>query len=59
MIDPTCDRQVRKLSRSSFVDTGIEMYTTEVVDTSREGLKVEVESREAIIDKKERRIIRF
>jgi hypothetical protein len=30
-----------------------------VVDTGREGLKVEVESREAIIGKKERRIIRL
>jgi acyl-CoA hydrolase len=59
MIGSTCDRQVRKLSRSSFVHTGIEMCTTKVVDTGREGLKVEVELREAIIDKKDRRIIRF
>jgi hypothetical protein len=59
MIGSTCDRQVRKLSRSSFVDTGIEMCTTEVVDIDREGLKVEVESREAIIGKKNRKIIRL
>jgi hypothetical protein len=35
------------------------MCTTKVVDTGKEGLKVDVESREAIIGKKDRRIIRF
>jgi hypothetical protein len=58
MIDSNCDRQVRKLVRSSFIDTGMEMCTTEVVDTGKEGLKIEVESREAIIGKKKREIIR-
>jgi hypothetical protein len=35
------------------------MCTTEVVDIGREGLKVEVESREAIIGKKNKKIIRL
>jgi hypothetical protein len=59
MIGSTYDRQVRKLSRSNFLYTRIEMCTTEMVDTDKEGLKVEVESREAIISKKDRRIIRL
>jgi hypothetical protein len=59
MIGSTYDRQVRKLSRSNFLYTRIEMCTTKMVDTGKEGLKVEVESREAIISKKDRRIIRL